>query len=75
MNPESQSNCGKRRRKPKLPELLFTIGGLTSVGLKYVKGQRHADYHKEGACHFEPKLMKRPDNASEHLFQFASHDR
>jgi hypothetical protein len=75
MNPESQSDCGKRRRRPKLPEFLFAVCCLTSVGLKDVKGQHQADYYEESARHFEPKLMKGPDDASEHLFQFTSHER
>lgn len=75
MNSESQSNCGQRRRSQKLPDLLFPICRLSSVGLKDVIGQHHSDYHKEGACHFEPELMKRPEDAPEHLFQFASHER
>jgi len=75
MNPESQSDCGQRRRSQELPDLIFPISCMGSVGFEDMKGQDHADYHKEGACHFEPELMKRPEDAPEHLFQFASHER
>jgi len=75
MNSESKCDCGQCCRHPELPEFLFTFGRLTSVGLKDMKGQGHADYDKERAGHFKPKLMKRPDNTSKHLFKFASHER
>ena len=55
--------------------MIFPISCMGSVGFEDMKGQDHADYHKEGACHFEPELMKRPEDAPEHLFQFASHER
>jgi len=75
MNSESQSDCGKCRRSAKLPESSFSFGRLISVGLENMKGQHQSNYYEECSRHFEPELMKRPDSASEHLFQFASHER
>jgi len=40
-----------------------------------MKRQHQSDYHKECACHFEPELMKRPDDAPEQLLEFTSHER
>jgi len=74
MNSESKSDCGKCRRSAKLPESVFSFRRLTSVGLEDVKGEHQSNNYEECARHFEPELMKRPDCASEHLFQFSSHE-
>ena len=36
--------------------------------------ERHANNDKESTGHFEPELVKRTDDATENLFEFACHE-
>ena len=75
MNTECQCNGGEYGGNTQLPVLVRTGADVFSIRLKYVESQRYTDNHKKGARHLEPKLMERPENATENLSQFACHER
>jgi len=48
---------------------------MVAIGLDRVETQYHAEDYEEEACHLEPQLVERADNATENLFQSACHVR
>jgi len=74
MYPERQSYCRQCPGHPDLPAFVFTGLGVFSERLKDMKTQCHANQHKKSTGHFEPKLVKRSDDAPKNLFQFACHE-